>query len=189
MVKGGITKLCWTTDAIQAFNELKNRFTSAPILHHPDPNVPFVVEVDASNTGIGAALSQRQGNPPKLFPCAYYSRKLSSAEQNYDMGNRELLAMKAALEEWRHWLEGARHPFLVLTDHRNLEYLCSAKRLNPRQARWALFFTQFNFSITYHPGSKNKSQKGTHLHSVWKEFYSSIHSQLSSAHSHWRKII
>ncbi len=50
--------------------------------------------------------------------------------------------MKAALEEWRHWLEGARHPFTVLTDHRNLEYLKTAKRLNPRQARWSLFFLQ-----------------------------------------------
>ncbi|KAK3505946.1 hypothetical protein QTP70_003608 [Hemibagrus guttatus] len=68
---------------------------------------------------------------------------------------RELLAIKAALEEWRHWLEGARHPFQVLTDHRNLEYLRGAKRLNPRQARWALFFTRFRFTVTYPPGSKN----------------------------------
>ncbi len=113
------------------------------------------MEVDASNTGIGAILSQRQGNPPKLFPCAVYSRKLNSAEQNYDVGDRELLAMKAALEEWRHWLEGAKLPFVVLTDHRNLEYLRSAKRLNPRQARSSLFFTLFNFKVTYRPGSKN----------------------------------
>ncbi|KAK3511971.1 hypothetical protein QTP70_027662, partial [Hemibagrus guttatus] len=91
----------------------------------------------------------------KLYPCASYSRKLTTAEANYDVGNRELLAIKAALEEWRHWLEGARHPFQVLTDHRNLEYLCGAKRLNPRQARWALFFTRFRFMVTYHPGSKN----------------------------------
>ncbi|KAK3522647.1 hypothetical protein QTP86_028895 [Hemibagrus guttatus] len=61
----------------------------------------------------------------------------------------------AALEEWRHWLEGARHPFLILTDHRNLEYLRNAKCLNARQARWALFFTRFHFSVTYRPGSKN----------------------------------
>ncbi|XP_067233064.1 uncharacterized protein [Chanodichthys erythropterus] len=60
-----------------------------------------------------------------------------------------------ALEEWRHWLEGAAHPFQVLTDHKNLEYLKAAKRLNPRQARWAMFFSRFNFSISYRPGSKN----------------------------------
>lgn len=67
----------------------------------------------------------------------------------------QLLVIKLALEEWRHWLEGANHPFQVITDHRNLEYLRDAKRLNPRQARCALFFTRFNFSVTYRPGAKN----------------------------------
>ncbi|KAK5877443.1 hypothetical protein CesoFtcFv8_024946 [Champsocephalus esox] len=63
--------------------------------------------------------------------------------------------MKLALEEWRHWLEGAEQPFVVWTDHTNLEYIRSAKRLNSRQARWALFFTRFDFSLSYRPGSKN----------------------------------
>ena len=56
---------------------------------------------------------------------------------------------------WRHWLEGAKHPFLVWTDHRNLEYIRAARRLNPRQARWALFFTRFDFTLSYIPGTKN----------------------------------
>uniref|UniRef100_A0A4W5K794 Gypsy retrotransposon integrase-like protein 1 n=1 Tax=Hucho hucho TaxID=62062 RepID=A0A4W5K794_9TELE len=155
MTKRNAPHLTWSTTAQEAFAELKSRFTSAPILHHPNPELPFTVEVDASNTGIGAILSQRHGSPLKLYPCAYYSRKLSPAEQNYDVGNRELLAMKAAMEEWRHWLEGSKHPFVILTDHKNLEYLRSAKRLNPRQARWALFFTRFDFTVTYRPGSKN----------------------------------
>jgi len=155
MTKRQSTRLTWSNEAIQAFQELKERFTTAPILRHPDPELPFIVEVDASSTGIGAVLSQRQGNPAKMFPCAFYSRKLSAAERNYDVGNRELLAMKAALEEWWHWLEGAQHPFTILTDHKNLEYLRSAKRLNPRQARWAMFFTRFQFTVTYRPGSRN----------------------------------
>ncbi|KAK3557818.1 hypothetical protein QTP86_002684 [Hemibagrus guttatus] len=108
-----------------------------------------------STTGVGAVLSQQQGNPSRLHPCAFFSRKLNPAERNYDIGNRELLAVKLALEEWRHWLEGAKRPFLVLTDHKNLEYLRAAKRLNPRQARWALFFTRFDFTISYRLGSKN----------------------------------
>ncbi|KAL0150433.1 hypothetical protein M9458_054260 [Cirrhinus mrigala] len=155
MVRKGVKRLSWSPAAVQAFKVLKESFTIAPILHHPDPEREFIVEIDASSTGIGAVLSQRHGDPPKLYPCAFFSRKLSQAEQNYDVGNRELLAMKASLEEWRHWLEGAKFPFTILTDHRNLEYLRSAKRLNHRQARWALFFTRFDFSVTYRPGSKN----------------------------------
>ncbi|KAK3525902.1 hypothetical protein QTP70_010957 [Hemibagrus guttatus] len=150
--------LLWSPATEGAFNTLKTAFTTAPLLIHPDPDKPFVVEVDASTTGVGAVLSQQQGNPSRLHPCAFFSHKLNPAERNYDIGNRELLAIKLALEEWRHWLEGARHPFLVLTDHKNLEYLRAAKRLNPRQARCALFFTQFEFSISYRPGSKNTKE-------------------------------
>ncbi len=155
MTKKGSRRLQWTAEAHKDFDQLKRQFTTAPILHHPDPNSPFVVEVDASNIGIGAILSQRQGDPAKLYPCSYYSRKLTSTERNYDVGDRELLAIKSALEEWRHWLEGASHPFTVWTDHRNLEYLRTARRLNPRQARWSLFFSRFVFTVTYWPGTKN----------------------------------
>ncbi|KAK3544947.1 hypothetical protein QTP86_029196, partial [Hemibagrus guttatus] len=158
--------LTWNPTALQAFDTLKQAFTTAPLLVHPDPERPFVVEVDASTTGVGAVLSQQQGTPPRLHPCAFFSRKLNPAEVNYDIGNRELLAVKLALEEWRHWLEGAKHPFTVLTDHKNLEYLRAAKRLNPRQARWALFFTRFNFTLSYRPGSKNiKADALSRLHS------------------------
>ncbi|XP_029111424.1 uncharacterized mitochondrial protein AtMg00860-like isoform X3 [Scleropages formosus] len=129
------SRLSWMEEAQEAFDTLKQRFTSAPILRHPDPDLPFVVEVDASETGVGAVLSQCHGNPPKLYPCAFFSKKMSPAERNYDIGNRELLTMKTALEEWKHWLQGARHPFIVLTDHKNLEYLQTARRLNSRQAR------------------------------------------------------
>ncbi|KAK3506468.1 hypothetical protein QTP70_001152 [Hemibagrus guttatus] len=147
--------LVWTPAATHAFQTLKRAFTTAPLLVHPDPELPFIVEVDASTTGVDGVLSQQQGNPQKLHPCTFFSRKLNPAEVNYDSGNRELLAVKLTLEEWRHWLEGAKHPFTVLTDHKNLEYLRAAKRLNPRQARWALFFTRFKFAISYRPGSKN----------------------------------
>ncbi|KAK3519335.1 hypothetical protein QTP70_024760, partial [Hemibagrus guttatus] len=147
--------LAWSPATEEAFKILKKAFTTAPLLIHPDPNKLFIVEVDASTTGVGVVLSQQQGNPSRLHPCAFFSHKLNPAERNYDIGNRELLAVKLALEEWRHWLEGAKNPFLVLIDHKNLEYLRVAKRLNPRQARWALFFTRFNFIISYRPGSKN----------------------------------
>uniref|UniRef100_A0A3B3HPI5 Gypsy retrotransposon integrase-like protein 1 n=1 Tax=Oryzias latipes TaxID=8090 RepID=A0A3B3HPI5_ORYLA len=144
----------WNPEADAAFRKLKSLFVSAPILIQPDVTKQFIVEVDASDSGVGAVLSQRE-DTGKLKPCAFFSRKLSPAEQNYDVGNRELLAIKLALEEWRHWLEGAEKPFQVLTDHKNLAYLRSAKRLNSRQARWCLFFDRFHFTITYRPGSRN----------------------------------
>jgi hypothetical protein len=71
----------------------------------------FIVEVDVSEAGIGAVLPQRSGTPPKLRPCAYFSKKLNPAERNYDVGDRELLAIVKALKAWRHWLEGAKTPF------------------------------------------------------------------------------
>ena len=145
----------WSPSTDKAFHTLKTRFTSAPILQMPDPNRQLVVEVDASDVGVGAVLSQRSATDHKLHPCAFFSRRLSPAERNYDIGNRELLAVKMALEEWRHWLEGTKEPFLVWTDHKNLEYIRSAKRLNSRQARWCLFFARFNFTLSYRPGSRN----------------------------------
>lgn len=130
------------------FQHLKGRFCSAPILLIPDPERQFIVEVDTSDVGVGAVLSQRSAEDQKLHPCAFFSRRLSSADRNYDIGNRELLAVKLALEEWRHWLEGTKTPFIVWINHKNLEYIRSAKRLNSRQAR-ALFFTRFSFTLSY----------------------------------------
>ena len=111
--------------------------------------------MDASNVGVDAVLSQKYGADQKIHPCAFYSHKLTPTERNYDIGDRELFAIKLALEEWRQWLEGAKEPFLVWTDHKNLEYLRPAKRLNPRQSCWSLFFSRFNFCLSYRPGSKN----------------------------------
>ncbi|KAL0191918.1 hypothetical protein M9458_010214, partial [Cirrhinus mrigala] len=149
------TAFRWSNAADVAFTKLKDCFVSAPILIAPDPSRQFVVEVDASEEGVGAVLSQRSSSDDRVHPCVFFSHRLSPAERNYDIGNRELLAIKLALEEWRHWLERSGVPFIVWTDHKNLEYIRSAKKLNFRQARWALFFGRFDFSISYRPGSKN----------------------------------
>nr|XP_054591863.1 uncharacterized protein LOC129156284 [Nothobranchius furzeri] len=77
-----------TPDAIRAFRHLVTRFTSAPILRHPDPAVPFVVEVDASDVGAGAILSQ-VGPNDRLHPCAYFSRKFSTTQQKYGVGDSD----------------------------------------------------------------------------------------------------
>ncbi len=119
LLKGGRKRLDWSPSAEKRFPTAQKPFHHSS--HSPSPRSRSRVHSWSRRFQyrIGAILSQRQGNPPKLFPCAYYSRKLNSAERNYDVGDRELLAMKAAIEEWRHWLEGAKFPFTVLTDHRN----------------------------------------------------------------------
>ncbi len=109
--------------ATAAIKKFQQAFTSAVLLIHPNPDKPFTVEVDASTSGVDAVLSQQQGTPPRLHPCNFFSKKLSPTEQNYDIRKRELLVIKLALEEWRHWWEGARHPFVMFTDQRNLAYL------------------------------------------------------------------
>ena len=112
-----------------AFSELKRRFT-APVLVHLEPTHQFIVEVDVSNTGVGEVLSQHASTDQKLHPCTFFSRPLTPPERNYDVGNRELLAVNLALEEWRHWLEGTEQLFIVWTDHKNLAYIQTAKQLN-----------------------------------------------------------
>ena len=100
----------WSPEAEAAFSELKTLFTMAPVLIFPDPGRQFIIEVDASDIGIRAVLSQRTEGDQLIHPVAFLSRRFTPAERNYDVGNRELLAVHVALEEWRHWLEGAQHP-------------------------------------------------------------------------------
>lgn len=105
------TPFSWPPEAEKAFQQLKSLFTSASVLIKVDTSKQFIVEVDASDTGVGAVLSQASGPGNKLHLCVLFSHCLSPAEQNYDVGNRELLALSLALNEWRHWLEGAEQPF------------------------------------------------------------------------------
>jgi hypothetical protein len=146
-------KLEWNAEADQAFETLKKAFTTAPILTHPDFQKPFFLETDASDFALGVILSQ----PDKdecLHPVAFHSRKFTATEINYEIHNKELLAIIDSFQEWRHFLEGAQHLVTIYTDHKNLEYFMSTKVLNRRQARWSISLSRFNFVITYCPGSK-----------------------------------
>lgn len=141
LLKSNPKSLFWTPEATHAYQQLKQAQTS--VQFGSSQIQTSKVEVDTSTS---AVLPQHQGKPPTLHPCAIL-HKLSQVEQNYNIGNRELLAIKLVLEEWWHWLERAHHTFLVLMNHPNLQYLREACRLNPRQEHWALFFTHFNFSM------------------------------------------
>jgi hypothetical protein len=100
--------LSWNPMAQAAFDTLKMAFTSAPILIHPDPAKPFIVETDASDFALGAILSQF-GIDGLQHPVAFYSRKLTNVEINYQVYDKELLAIITAFEQWRPYLAGAQH--------------------------------------------------------------------------------
>src|SRR6266540_7530072 len=80
------------------------------------------------------------------------SKSLSSVKCNYEIHNKEMLAIIQALQEWRHFIEGAKHQFKIWMDHKNLEYFMAAKQLNRRQAQWSLYLSQFNFLLHHRPG-------------------------------------
>ena len=103
--------------------DLKRRFTMAPIFWHFDPAIPTVMETDASDFAIGAVLSQQVEG--RLHPVAFHSRKMDKAKINYDIHDKEMLAVVSAFKEWRRYLEGARFQIIVYTDHKNLEYFNS----------------------------------------------------------------
>jgi hypothetical protein len=134
------------------FTKLKKSITSAPTLTLPSDNQPFRVEADDSGVATGAVLSQLSTEDGKWHPVSFLLKSLSAVEQNYEIHDVEMLAVMRALEEWTHYLEGARQPFEIWTDHKNLEYFRTAQKLNQRQARWSLFLSRFNFTLHHKPG-------------------------------------
>ncbi|KAJ1081363.1 hypothetical protein NDU88_001545 [Pleurodeles waltl] len=149
-------KCVWSPEADQAFSTLKEAFSTAPVLTHPDADRPFIVEADASDVAIGAVLSERNKDTGQLHPVAYMSQKLNEAEQNYVIAEKELLVICDAFKEWRHHLLGAKYTVTVYTDHRNLKFMSSARLLTPRHLRWMLFFAEFDFVVTFLPGKDNR---------------------------------
>ena len=97
-------------------------------------------------------LSQVCPTNGKWHPVAFFSKSLSPVEHNYEIHDKEMLAIIQALQEWRHFIEGAEHQFEIWTDHKNLEYFMSAKQLNRRQAWWLLYLARFDFQHHHKPG-------------------------------------
>jgi len=144
----------WTSKESAAFEKMKALVTSAPVLSLPDDSEPFQVEADSSDYATGAVLSQRSREDGKWHPIAFFSKSLSPVERNYEIHDKEMLAIIRALQEWRHFLEGAKHTFEILTDHKNLQYFMTAKNLNRRQARWSLVLARYDFTLTHRPGRR-----------------------------------
>src|SRR5271154_1109525 len=143
----------WENEQQMAFETLKHKLTTSPTLMMPDQTKPYQIEADASKYASGALLTQTDTNGDR-HPIAYLSKTFNDTERNYDIYDRELLAIKRALEEWRHYIQGSGHPTIIYSDHQNLTYFRSAQKLNKRQARWALFLSEFDIKLIHQPGHK-----------------------------------
>ena len=119
-----------------------------------DPDNKTVVETDCSGYVMGACLSQFDSNMV-LRPVAYFSKKLSPAECNYEIYDKELLAVISALKEWRGELTGLKYQFVILSDHKNLQYFMTTRRLSERQIRWSYTMSQFNFELKFRTGKNS----------------------------------
>ena len=161
----------WTPNGPEdtAFIKLKEAFLKASTLAHFDPELETWVETDASDYVVAAILSQKDIHGV-LRPVAYLSKKMTPQECNYEIYNKELLAIVRAFEEWRPELAGTpvEDPISILTDHRNLEYFMTTKQLNRRQARWSEFLSEFNFRIIYRPGKQGTKPDSLSYRDKWK---------------------
>ncbi|GKD66781.1 putative nucleotidyltransferase, ribonuclease H, partial [Tanacetum coccineum] len=137
----------WGEEEEEAFQLLKGKLCSAPILALPEGSNDFVVYCDASLKGYGAVLMQRE----KVI--AYASRQLRTHEENYTTHDLELGAIVFALRLWRHYLYGVK--CTVFTDHKSLQYILDLKELNMRQRRWIELLSDYDCEIRYHPGKAN----------------------------------
>ncbi|GJX51195.1 putative reverse transcriptase domain-containing protein [Tanacetum coccineum] len=136
-------KFDWSEKAEAAFQLLKQKLCSAPILALPEGSENFVVYCDASRKGLGAVLMQRE----KVI--AYASRQLKIHEKNYTTHDLELGAVVFALKMWRHYLYGTK--CVVFTDHKSLQHILDQKELNMRQRRWLELLSDYDCEIRYHP--------------------------------------
>ena len=141
----------WGTAEAEAFAALQTRFTTAPILAYPDNDCQFRLETDASDFATGAVLSIQKND--KWHPVAFSSHAMSPEERNYPVADKEMLSVIRSLEQWRHYLEGAKHEFEIWNDHANLQWFMKRQDLNRRQARWAQYLSRFNFKWTHKAGS------------------------------------
>ena len=119
-------------EANQAFEDLKKAFIAALILIHPHFHKPFFFKSDASDVALKAVLLQ-YSEDKRFHLVVFHSQKFSVAEINYEIHDKQLLAIVNSFQEWRHFLEGAQHPVTVYTDHKNLKYFISARVLYRQQ--------------------------------------------------------
>jgi len=144
----------FNADCRAAFQELKDRMTSAPLLQHYNSSLQSMIETDASD-GVVAGILSQQHTDGQWYPVAFFSKTMSPAECNYEIHDKEMLAIVKSLHEWRPELERTQRRLRIYTDHKALEYFMTTKHLTGRQARWAEALADYNFMIMYRSGKQN----------------------------------
>ena len=163
LTQRGVT-ITWTPECENAFNFLKTRINAAPILTLHNWSWPFILDTNASDTGIGAVLSQLQEGGNRCV-VAYASRVLSKQEKNYCVTRRELLAVVTFLQHFRQYLLGT--PFTIRTDHSALPWLQNFKQPEGQLARWLEQLQKFEFTIIHRPGKAHGNADAlSHRHCV-----------------------
>ena len=145
----------WNNDCDVAFNTLKQKLTSAPVLLPFDESKDVLVTTDASDFAVGAVLEHIDSAGRSLGVVAYSSRKLHNSQLRWPTGEKEGFAIWVALMQWSHYLKG-RH-FILHTDHESLKYLHSKKNSSLKVGRWLDVFAAFDFEIVYIKGERNKA--------------------------------
>ena len=150
--KGKSKKLIWTAECHSAFQEAKAAMASAVMLHHPDPQAETKISVDASDSALGAELSQRHEGIWR--PIAFFSKKLSPTQRRYSTFDRELLAIHSAIKHFRCCLEG--NVFSVYTDHKPLTHAVTSDTDRSPSQEWQLsYITEFTTDIRHNSESEN----------------------------------
>ena len=153
-ITGKNQKYQWNPEAEEAFNTLRTALTSTEqVLTLPDFEKQFKLETDASNTAIGAILSQQKEEEKVWKPCAYFAKHLSKTQRNYCTSERELLAIVLAIEHFKQFLYGTE--FIVVTDHQPLQWLMTRKNPAPKLARYITRLEQYTFTIEYRQGKQH----------------------------------
>jgi len=158
----------WGERQQKAFEELKERFTTELVLVTPDLDKEMRVEADMSDFAMGGILSMKCEDE-RWRPVAYISKSLNEAERNYEIHNKEMLAIIRCLEAWRHFLEGVKGQFEIWTDHKNLEYFIKAQKLNRRQTRWSLYLSRFDFTLKHVAGKSMERADSLSRRVDWAE--------------------
>ena len=145
----------WGERQQEAFNTLRKRIMSEPVLQQPQLNQQFEVEVDTSGYTIGAVLMQRD-EKGKRHPMAYFSSTLNEAEWNYDIYTLELYAIVRALRNWRPYLAGSPHEIIIYTNHANLQYWKEPHKIDRRIAWEVVELSEYNIKLKNIPGRENR---------------------------------